>query len=341
MFIRARLPLGLQARRNIFNRNQVRHFSVDHHAIISTLTDSLQSIHVYSGIPWWVLIPVTTFALRSVWTLPLAIMQRQRIQKQAELRPIVSAMNPVLKLNLAKKVQAAKRKAEKSLENIEGSVTGDQSIENVVNLQSPVATMKYEEILLLATKETRKRQRILFKKHNVQLWKNIILPAFQIPLWVCMSWTMRDLSGWSTWDSLANKPLNPSLYTEGLFWFTDLTSLDPMHIFPLVLGVISLCNVEWTFKTLELLRSTRKRLGRPTLTDSMSSISRMSVVFMMAISLNAPVALTLYWLSSQVYSLIQNIILDLMIPISFTPNKRFSYNALSQSSKPVSVVNIN
>ncbi|CUM55585.1 unnamed protein product [Debaryomyces tyrocola] len=341
MFIKTRLPLGLRASGIFYNRNQVRQFSVDPHAIISTLTDSLQSVHAYSGIPWWALIPVTTFALRSVWTLPLAIMQRKRIQKQTELRPIVSAMNPVLKLNLAKKVQSAKQKAEKSLGNIQGSGTRDQSIENVVNLQSPVATMKYEEILLLATKETRKRQKALFKKHDVQLWKNIILPAFQIPLWVCMSWTMRDLSGWSSWDSLANKPLDPSLYTEGLFWFTDLTTLDPMHIFPLVLGVISLCNVEWTFKTLELLRFTRKRLGRPTLTDSMSSVARMSVVFMMAISLNAPVALTLYWLSSQVYSLIQNIILDLMIPISFTPNKRFGYKTLSKSSKPVSVVNTN
>lgn len=341
MFIKARLPLGLQASRNFHNRNQVRHFSVDPHAIISTLTDSLQSVHAYSGIPWWALIPVTTFALRSVWTLPLAIMQRKRIQKQTELRPIISAMNPVLKLNLAKKVQSAKQKAEKSLGNIQGSGTKDQSIENVVNLQSPVATMKYEEILLLATKETRKRQKTLFKKHDVPLWKNIILPAFQIPLWVCMSWTMRDLSGWSSWDSLANKPLDSSLYTEGLFWFTDLTALDPMHIFPLILGVISLCNVEWTFKTLELLRFTRKRLGRPTLTDSMSSVARMSVVFMMAISLNAPVALTLYWLSSQVYSLIQNIILDLMIPISFTPNKRLSYKTLSKSNKSVSVVNTN
>lgn len=341
MFIKARLPLGLQASRNFYNRNQVRHFSVDPHAIISTLTDSLQSVHAYSGIPWWALIPVTTFALRSVWTLPLAIMQRKRIQKQTELRPIISAMSPVLKLNLAKKVQSAKQKAEKSLGNIQGSGTKDQSIENVVNLQSPVATMKYEEILLLATKETRKRQKALFKKHDVQLWKNIILPAFQIPLWVCMSWTMRDLSGWSSWDSLANKPLDSSLYTEGLFWFTDLTTLDPMHIFPLILGVISLCNVEWTFKTLELLRFTRKRLGRPTLTDSMSSVARMSVVFMMAISLNAPVALTLYWLSSQVYSLIQNIILDLMIPISFTPNKRLGYKTLSKSNKPVSVVNTN
>ena len=60
-------------------------------------------------LPWWALIPLTTFTLRSVWTLPLAILQRKRIQKQSQLRPLVSAMNPILKLNLARRVQQAKR----------------------------------------------------------------------------------------------------------------------------------------------------------------------------------------------------------------------------------------
>lgn len=341
MFVAARTLPRLQIAKHICNSRQTRHMSVDPHAIISTFTDSLQSIHAYSGIPWWALIPLTTFTLRSAWTLPLAIIQRKRIQKQTQLRPIVSATSPVLKLNLAKKVQSAKRKAEKSLEGIKKSNSDAQSIENVVPLQSPVTTMKYEEILLLSTKETRKRQKALFKKNNVQLWKNFILPAFQIPLWVCMSWTMRDLSGWSSWDSIANKPLDPSLYNEGLFWFTDLTTLDPMHIFPLILGVVSLCNIEWTFKTLELLRFTRKRLGRPTLIDSLSNTARMSIVFMMAISLNAPVALTLYWLSSQVYSLIQNIIMDLMLPISFTPNKRVNYKVLREKDNAQPVINTN
>lgn len=340
MFNRAKVPFRFREIGAGYTRSLARNFSVDPHAFITTLTNSLEAVHSFSGIPWWALIPISTFTLRTIWTLPLAVLQRKRIQKQTELRPIVSAMNPVLKLNLAKKVLSAKRKAEKSMESIQNSKNDNPGVESVLPLQSPLASMKYEEIILLATKETRKRQKALFKKHGVQLWKNFILPSFQIPLWVCMSWTMRDLSGWSSWDSLGNKPLDPSLYNEGLFWFTDLTSLDSMHIFPLVLGIVSLCNVEWTFKTLELLRFTRKRILRPTLTDSIASISRMSVVFMMAVSLNAPVALTLYWLSSQVYSLIQNVIMDLMIPISFTPNKRFNYKKAG-SNDLQSVINVN
>lgn len=306
-----------------------RHFSLEPIWVVNTLTESVQWAHAHTGIPWWALIPLTTFTLRSVWTFPLALMQRFRVQRQNELRPIVSATHPVLKLNLAKRVQTARVQAEKSLEKIASSGQNEPAAADVVEALSPLAAMKYEEILLMATKETRKRQKLLFKKHNAQLWKNFILPVFQIPLWVCMSLTMRNLSGWSTWDSLSNKPLDASLYQEGLLWFTDLTVADSLHVFPLVLGVISLCNVEWTFKTFEMFNpSSKRKLFRPTVTDAVGNMSRMSVVFMMAVSLNAPVALTLYWLSSQVFSLVQNVFLDLVVPLNYSPERRVAYKKL-------------
>lgn len=313
-------------------RSTKRNFSIDPHLIVSTCTDSLQYIHTATGIPWWGLIPLSTFALRSVWTLPLAILQRKRIQKQNEYKPLINAMYPVFKLKLAERVNRAKKRAldlakeETSISG--GSVSEKEAAAAAVSVGSPVMNMKYEEIVLLANKERRKRQKEIFKAHNIQIWKNFVLPAFQIPLWVMMSLTMRDLSGWSSWDSLANKALDPALYTEGLLWFTDLTSYDPIHVFPVMLGVVSLCNVEWTFKTLELMRTgsnTNTKTLRPTLMDSIGNISRLSVVFMMAISMNAPVALTLYWLSSQIFSLIQNIFLDINFPMSFTPRKRFNF----------------
>lgn len=292
---------------------------------VDTLTNSVQSLHALSGLPWWAFIPLTTFSLRAVITLPLAVVQRKRIQKQSSLRPIVSATNPVLKLNLAKKVQKAQQEIEQN--------------DNTTNpalllLKGSLSNMKYEEILLLAAKETRKRQKTLFKRHGVQIWKNITLPAIQIPLWVGMSVAMRNLSGWSTWDVMKNQALDPTLYSEGILWFTDLTCADPMHVFPLMLGVISLCNVEWTFKTIKLLLPSRRRAFRSSLTDAMANVSRMAVVFMMAISLHAPVSLVLYWFSSQLFSLLQNIVMDITLPISFTPNKRFNYKT-SENKTPI------
>lgn len=309
LLLHSRSPLLAGTSSNVCRSSQKRAFSLEPTTIVTALTDSLEAAHAYTGLPWWALIPLTTFGLRSVWTLPLAVMQRLRIQKQSALRPIIAATGPVLRLNLAKKaLRAAKSQ--------------DTSVASIV---SPLRNIKYEEIMVLSTKETRKRQKKLFKDHNVQLYKNVLLPAAQIPLWVCMSLTFRNLSGWSTWDSLLNKPMDPSLYYEGLLWFGDLTALDPFHIFPMAIGIVALVNVEWTFRTLALMRASasRRKLFRPTLTDSMANVSRMAVVFLMAISLHAPTALTLYWLSSQVFSLVQNVFLDLVLPISYTPNKRF------------------
>ncbi|EER30282.1 hypothetical protein CTRG_06066 [Candida tropicalis MYA-3404] len=306
-----------------------RNFSFDHNAVINSMTESFQAIHEFSGLPWWALIPITTFTLRSIWTLPLAIFQRKRIQKQSSLRPLVSAMNPVLKMNLAKKVQQAQSKLKIAEKN--------QDYTTVQSLNT-IANMKQDHILLLTAKEVRKRQKALFAKNGVQLWKNFILPAFQIPLWIIMSITMRNLSGWSSWDYTHNKALDPTLYTEGMLWFPDLTIADPMHVFPVILGITALCNIEWTLRTLELSRLTKKLKFRPTLTDAFGNLTRLSMVFMMAISLHAPAALTIYWISSQVYSLFQNVIMDLAFPISFTPKTRFNYKK-SKNDDATDVIN--
>lgn len=318
--------------------------------LVSAMTDGLQTVHLYTGVPWWALIPVTTVALRSVWTLPLAVAQRRRIQKQSMLKPLVAATNPVLKMKLAREV-LRKRKdlnqnvikngsgaiTNKSADTAESGSGGEEKVFQALASQKSnrIANLKYEQIVLMAAKETRKRQKKLFADHNVQMWKNIVLPAFQIPLWIAMSLTFRDLSGWSTWDAVKNKALDPSLYTEGMLWFPDLTMADPWCVLPVVLGAVSICNVEWTFKTLELLRLTARKGSRITLQDSLANVARMSVVFMMAVSLHAPAALVMYWLSSQVFSLIQNVVMDLTMPISFTPNKRFNVARQKDSAENV------
>lgn len=291
-------------------------------AVVDTLTESLQQLHVYSGLPWWACIPLATFGLRAVWTLPLAVVQRLRIQKQNRLRPIIAASSPILRLNLAKKASKAAK----------------ESSSSVLSIVSPLKKMRYEEIMVLSAKEVRKRQKKLFKAHGLQLYKNFFLPAAQIPLWVCMSLTFRNLSGWQTWDAVLNKALDPTLYTEGMLWFQDLTTADPNHIFPLAVGIVALVNAEWTFRTFELMKVTaRKRVVRTTIMDSLANVSRMAVVFLMAISLHAPTALTFYWLSSQVFSLLQNVFLDLMIPINFTPKKRLD-NKVQTNADALNVI---
>ncbi|EGV66507.1 Cytochrome c oxidase assembly protein cox18, mitochondrial [Yamadazyma tenuis] len=303
-----------------------RYFSIEPQTIVMALGETLQAVHATSGLPWWAVIPLSTFALRTVWTLPLSILQRKRLQKQSEYKAIISGTTPVLKLNLGQRAQETRNQL---------AAPSSSDSERAVQLQSPLANIKYEEILLLSAKETRKRQKALFKKHKIQLWKNFVLPVFQVPLWISLSLTMRNLCGWLSWDSLANQPLDPGLYTEGLLWFSDLTSYDHYHLTPVILGVISLCNVEWSFKTFELSRLASRPTLRPTLADAFANLSRMGVVFMMAIAMNAPVGLTLFWISSQTFSLAQNVVLDMAFPVAFTPRTRVAPSVASTDSTPI------
>ncbi|KAH3680465.1 hypothetical protein WICMUC_000305 [Wickerhamomyces mucosus] len=277
----------------------------------------MQTIHIYSGLPWWALIPFTTVSLRLLWTLPLAIMQRKRVQKQSELRPIINAMGPILRLKLAAKAQSSKAR---ELNAIDGGV------------KSQAASLTYEQIMLLSAKERRSRQKQLFRENNCQVYKNFFLPALQVPLWVAMSATFRDLSGW---NDLSGQKLDTTLTNEGLWWFSDLTVADPLSIMPIVLGFLALTNIEWNFKTFQLQNTSIKRSKRITAFDSMINISRLSTTFLMAIATQAPAALALYWISSNAFSTIQNIFLDYYLPIKYTPQDRKGEVLANDHAKPL------
>jgi inner membrane protein COX18 len=282
--------------------------------IVTVLTASIQTLHAYSGIPWWALIPLTTITLRTVWTLPLAILQRKRTQKQAELRPIVNAMGPILRLKLASRAQSAKQKETQQAGELVDGVVPQGAI------GGRAAALTYEQIMLLSAKERRERQKKLFKEHGCQMWKNFTLPLFQIPLWLAMSATFRDLSGW---NEISSNPLDDSLVSEGLYWFSDLTVADPMSILPVMLGTLALTNVEWNFKTMQLHNSSSvRRSQRITAFDSVMNMSRLGVVFLMAVSTQAPAALALYWISSNAFSTVQNMVLDYYVPVRYTPEAR-------------------
>lgn len=289
-----------------------RHFSLDPTPLIEASTALLQTVHHSSGLPWWAVIPLATVTLRTLWTLPLALIQRHRLQKQHALRPVVTAMLPVLKLNLAESVSRTQRAF---------ALHPD-------TMASDASAMTSDHITLLAVKERRSRQKALFKAHGCQMWKNAVLPVFQIPLWLLMSATIRNLSGWLSYLSLKTAQnqqlIDPGLFTEGLGWMRDLSAADPMGVDPIALGTLALLNIEWNVKAMRLRDSqvgtgNKIRSLRPTAVDAFTNISRLLVIFLMSMAAQAPAALSLYWVSSNAYSLVQNMVLDKLMPVSYTP----------------------
>ncbi|QLQ80774.1 hypothetical protein HG537_0E01290 [Torulaspora globosa] len=277
-------------------------------SVFHGVSETLIHIHNASSVPWVVLIPVGTILLRTITTLPLSIWQRKRIVKQQELRKLVQAVPPVTKLRLAASMAS---RTDNSISS-SGSVAGE-----LVNGGSRSLTP--EQITLLAVKETRKRQKRLFAKYNVQMWKNFILPLVQIPLWVTLSMGIRTLTEKRLLETNSGELLN-SIVPPTLDLSLPMDSL-PMLV-PLVLGSLALANVEYNGKTLTTTRASNAGIilapnDHSRASQAMTSIlnmSRFGCIFMMGISSQAPLLLSLYWISSQLYSFTQNLVLNWLWP---------------------------
>ena len=84
----------------------------------------------------------------------------------------------------------------------------------------------------------------MYRQEGCSPYKAGILPWVQLPLWITLSYALRDMTG-----VFPNKlPLNPeatlSFANEGALWFQNLTLSDPYCVLPIVLVCTNLLNIE-------------------------------------------------------------------------------------------------
>uniref|UniRef100_A0A8C0NRL8 OXA1L mitochondrial inner membrane protein n=2 Tax=Canis lupus familiaris TaxID=9615 RepID=A0A8C0NRL8_CANLF len=121
------------------------------------------------------------------------------------------------------------------------------------------------------------------KKHDVKLFRPLILPLTQAPIFISFFIALREM---------ANLPV-PSLQTGGLLWFQDLTLSDPTYILPLVVtatmwGVLEL-GAETGMQSSDL--------------QWMRNLIRVMPLAVLPITIHFPTAVFMYWLSSNMFSL--------------------------------------
>ncbi|KAM5338180.1 cytochrome c oxidase assembly protein COX18, mitochondrial isoform 2-T2 [Glossophaga mutica] len=170
----------------------------------------LLGAHSATGLPWWSTVVLTTVALRSAVTLPLAAYQHYILAKVENLQPEIK--------NIARHL------------NQEVAVRANQ-----LGWSKRVARLTY-------LKNMRRLVSELYVRDNCHPFKATVLVWIQIPMWIFMSVALRNLStgaahaeGFSVQEQLA---------TGGVLWFPDLTALDSTWILPVSVGVINLLIVE-------------------------------------------------------------------------------------------------
>ncbi|XP_060031329.1 mitochondrial inner membrane protein OXA1L [Erinaceus europaeus] len=123
------------------------------------------------------------------------------------------------------------------------------------------------------------------KKHDVKLMRPMILPLTQAPIFISFFIALREM---------ANLPV-PSLKTGGLLWFQDLTLSDPTYILPLVVTATM-------WGVLELGAETGMQSSD---IQWMRNFIRVMPLAVLPITIHFPTAVFVYWLSSNVFSLVQ------------------------------------
>ncbi|KAL8619223.1 hypothetical protein ACOMHN_050005 [Nucella lapillus] len=232
----------------------------------------LESIHATTGLPWWASIAASTLLLRGIITLPLAVYSLHIMARVEMLQPEIGKLSQELRREVA---VAVKKFA----------------------WDAKYARFKYNTTMNKLVKELYMRDHCHPAKSSLVLW-------FQIPMWVCLSFALRNMTGFvpaaaSTTESLA---LCPDLQTEGTLWFPDLTAPDSTWVLPLLLGLTNLLNIEMHSLTAERVSRFQKVLV---------SVMRVFSLIMIPIGSAVPSCMCYYWVCSSVFGLGQTVLFKL------------------------------
>ncbi|XP_064394043.1 cytochrome c oxidase assembly protein COX18, mitochondrial-like isoform X2 [Halichondria panicea] len=174
-----------------------------------------------------------------------------------------------------------------------------ESVKHNVIVKCRRANLPVEEANKILMKEVKKVTRELLSSEGCNPYKVAILPWVQIPLWIVISFAIRNMSG--VYPGMT--PLYPdstaSLATEGTLWFKDLTLIDPYYILPCLLVITNFLNIELH----SLRRQAPTRLQRV-----MTNTFRVLTFGMGYVSAQMPTAMVLYWSLSSTYGLSQNLL---------------------------------
>ncbi|XP_069755450.1 cytochrome c oxidase assembly protein COX18, mitochondrial isoform X2 [Narcine bancroftii] len=138
----------------------------------------------------------------------------------------------------------------------------------------------------------------LYVRDNCHPFKASLLIWVQLPLWIFISFALRNMSLAAS-DALAVSAA-PDLSVGGVLWFPDLTLPDSTWIMPLSLGLINLLIVEmFALQRIELSKFQKY----------VTYMIRGFSVLMVPIAATVPSSMALYWLTSSCVGLGQNLLL--------------------------------
>lgn len=202
------------------HHQQQRHFSfqnfwdsVSNSPPVHFMQDSLTQLHDVSGLPWWSSIIVSTIIIRGAITFPLAVHQAKNLTKFEKVTEEMPALVKELKVETAHAMKKFKWNEKQ-------------------------ARIMYNHSL-------KKQYNRLIVRDNCHPAKSTLLVLIQVPLWITLSWSIRNLIYMRPDPSSLNAQLIFTQLTVGGFgWIPNLTEIDHSFILPVTFGVLNLSIIE-------------------------------------------------------------------------------------------------
>ncbi|KAJ3338996.1 Cytochrome c oxidase assembly protein cox18, mitochondrial [Gonapodya sp. JEL0774] len=220
-------------------------------------------------IPYYQAIVFASFALRFVFTAPIAVIQQSRLTRLENIQPIADAWK--------------------------------KSVLRDVRIQAGIHDWDREKVQKEADEMYRSRLRTLHTTHRCHPIPTLLLPLLHFPLFLSASLALRGMAGFvpedAWWSAYAPEAVD-GMDKGGVLWFVDLTVRDTTGWFGAAMGWVQLVNVQIG------------SLSRSTTPNTVVNLwpFRALALFSGYITSQVPVALALYWLTSAVYSLAQNVV---------------------------------
>nr|XP_045600430.1 cytochrome c oxidase assembly protein COX18, mitochondrial-like [Procambarus clarkii]XP_045600431.1 cytochrome c oxidase assembly protein COX18, mitochondrial-like [Procambarus clarkii] len=237
--------------------------------LVEGLMTGLQGIHDQLHLPWWAAIIVSTILMRGILTLPVTVYQNYIIAKLDNLKP---EMNELVK-ELKKETAYAIKKFGWS----------------------------EREARLMFNLSARKIWKNLIIRDNCHPFKTSILLWVQIPLWIAMSMSFRNMASMLPHRDAAAQVLFLELSTGGFGWIPNLTEVDSSLILPIAMGIINLIIIEV---------NVLNRFGEASKTQRIAThVFRAVSVAIIPIAATVPSCLAMYWVTSSACGLAQTLAL--------------------------------
>lgn len=264
--------------------------------VLEVSSSFIHGVHAVSGLPWVASIPLTALIVRMTVAMPLQMYTKIQARKEQDLTPLLNSWK------------------EHYQKEIKGQLNGGND--------APMSAGK--AVMQLGT-NLKAKKRSLHSRWGVRrFWKPMVF--LQMPVWLSIMESLRAISGSSGGlvayvmslfgsKSSIDLPVEPSLATEGAFWFPDLLAGDPTGILPVALTASILFNIRLGWKVPAL-----KEIADLSKTEMLRHGFSWTLRFVLQIlSLNVgaafyvyemPTALLIYWITSTNVATAQSFFLD-------------------------------